>query len=68
MSDGFGEGLKGAILGVTVGIVISAILQAVPSPYKELIEIGNLIQILPYSKALNIWERVIYQAGCLALP
>jgi ABC-type lipoprotein release transport system permease subunit len=44
MPNGFGEGLKGAILGVTVGIVLSAILQAVPSPYKELIEIGNLIQ------------------------
>jgi len=54
MPDGFGEGLKGAILGVTVGIVISAILQAVPFPYKEFIEIGNLIQILPYSKALII--------------
>jgi len=44
MSEGFAEGLKGAILGVTVSLVISAILLAIPSPYKEIIKIGNLVQ------------------------
>jgi uncharacterized membrane protein (Fun14 family) len=32
MSEGFIDGLKGAIVGVVVGLAVSRILKVVPSP------------------------------------
>jgi hypothetical protein len=55
MSEGFIDGLKGAIVGVVVGLAVSGILKVVPSPYWELIEIGNLIQSITVLESLEHW-------------
>lgn len=44
MSDRLVEGFEGAIIGIIVGLVISAFSSAFPSPYRQLIEVINLVQ------------------------
>ncbi len=48
-------GFKGAIIGIVSGIMISAIISALPSSYQVLFEIVNLVQGIALLGTMEHW-------------